>query len=45
MGTLILIGVIIAIGLLGRYAIEEGRRKEAHNKFIRNMNNHGKKKK
>tara|TARA_R110001606_G_scaffold370980_1_gene527621 strand:+ start:855 stop:998 length:144 start_codon:yes stop_codon:yes gene_type:complete len=44
-GVIISIGVIIVIYYLGRYAIREGQRIESHKEFMRNMNNHGKKKK
>ncbi len=44
-GTIILIGVIVAIFYLGRYAIQEGHRIEQQKQFMKNLNNHGKKKK
>jgi uncharacterized protein YxeA len=44
-GTIILIVVIAVTVALGRYAIAEGQRIERQNKFIRNLNNHDKKKK
>ena len=39
MGILILLAVIAAIVLLGRYALAEGHRIEAQKKFMKNMNN------
>ena len=45
MNTIIFIVVIVAIVLLGRYAIAEGQRIESQKKFMRNMNNFDKKKK
>jgi len=39
MGILILLAVIGAIVLLGRYALAEGHRIEAQKKFMKNMNN------
>ena len=42
MGTLILLGVIGVTILLGRYAIAEGQRIEQQKKFMRNMENFGK---
>jgi len=44
-GTFIFIIVMIITILLGRYAITEGHRIENQKKFIKNMNNFGKKKK
>tara|TARA_R110002167_G_scaffold284069_1_gene489271 strand:- start:1426 stop:1608 length:183 start_codon:yes stop_codon:yes gene_type:complete len=40
MNMLILIGVMIAIVLLGRYALTEGRRIESQKKFMKNMNDY-----
>jgi hypothetical protein len=44
-GTFILLIVIVVTVLLGKYAIAEGHRVEQQKKFMRNMNNFGKKKK
>ena len=44
-GTVIFIAVIVAIYYLGRYAISEGHRIEQQKKFMKNLENHGKKKK
>jgi len=41
----ILIATILAIYLLGRYAIKEGQRVERHKKFMSDMNNFNKRKK
>ena len=38
MNTIIFIVVIVAIVLLGRYAIAEGQRAERQKKFMKNMN-------
>jgi hypothetical protein len=43
--TTILMGVIIAIILLGRYAIAEGQRIERQKKFDRNLRNFDSRKK
>jgi len=40
---LFILGIIIVIVFLGRYAIIEGQRAEQHKKFIKSMNEHGKK--
>ena len=40
---LFILGIIIVIVFLGRYAIIESQRAEQHKKFIKNMNEHGKK--
>ena len=45
MGGIIFIITVLAIVLLGRYAISEGQRKEQQKKFHRNMNNFDKNKK
>jgi len=45
MGTLILLGVIGVIVLLGRYAIAEGHRVENHKKFMKDLNEWDKKNK
>jgi len=45
MGTIIAIVVTIITILLGKYAISEGHRIEQQKKFIKNLENHGKKKK
>lgn len=44
-GIILLITVMVIIFYLGRYALSEGRRIESHKEFMKNMNNHGKKKK
>ena len=44
-GTVIFIAVIVATYYLGRYAIREGHRIEEQKKFMKNLENHGKKKK
>ena len=44
-GIVILLVVIFAAYYLGRYAIREGQRIENQKKFIKNLENHGKKKK
>ena len=41
-GTVILIIVIIATVLIGRFAIREGHRVEQHKKFMKNMRDHDK---
>lgn len=38
MTTLILLGVIGGVVLLGRYAIAEGHRVEKHKKFMKDLN-------
>jgi hypothetical protein len=43
MSTLILLAVIAGIILLGRYAIAEGHRVERNKKFMKNLEEHGKK--
>jgi hypothetical protein len=43
-GTFIFIAVMVITVLLGRYALIEGRRMEQQKKFMKNMNNHDKKK-
>tara|TARA_R110002012_G_C11633197_1_gene609968 strand:+ start:710 stop:847 length:138 start_codon:yes stop_codon:yes gene_type:complete len=45
MATIILVTVLVVTFYLGRYAIKEGQRIESHKEFLKNMNNHGKKKK
>ena len=45
MGGLIFVIVIVITIYLGKYALAEGRRIESQKKFMKNMNNHGKKKK
>ena len=40
-----ILGMIIAIWLLGNYAITEGQRREQQKKFMNNMKNFDKKKK
>ena len=45
MATIILVIVLVVTFYLGRYAIKEGQRIESHKEFLKNMNNHGKKKK
>ena len=42
-GTVILLVVIAAVFLLGRYALAEGQRIENHKKFMKNMRDHDKK--
>ena len=42
-GTVILLIVIVAIALLGKYAIAEGERIERHKKFMKDMENYDKK--
>ena len=44
-GTVILLIVIVAIALLGRYAIAEGQRVESQKKFMKNMKEFDKKNK
>ena len=44
-GVVILLIVIVATALLGKYAITEGHRIEQQKKFMRNMNNFDKNKK
>ena len=44
-GTIILLAVIVATILLGRYAIREGHRIEQQKKFIKNMKKFDTKKK
>ena len=44
-GTIIFIAAIIVIYYLGRYALTEGRRIEDQKKFMKNLDNYGKKKK
>jgi len=41
----VIILVIVITFLIGKAAIEEGRRIEEHNKFIKNLNKYDKKKK
>ena len=43
-GMIILISVIVGTILLGRYAIRAGHRIERQKKFMKNMENFGKKK-
>jgi hypothetical protein len=45
MTTLIMLAVMALIILLARYAVAEGRRREAQKKFIKNMNDYDSKKK
>ena len=45
METVIFIAVIVATYYLVRYAIREGHRIEEQKKFMKNLENHGKKKK
>ena len=45
METLILLTVIVGIYYLGRYAIAEGQRVENHKKFMKDLNEWGKKNK
>ena len=42
-GVVILLIVIGAVALLGRWAIAEGQRIEQHNKYMKNMRDHDKK--
>jgi|TARA_B100000287_G_scaffold419612_1_gene458049 hypothetical protein len=44
-GIVIFTGVIVAFYYLGKYAIQEGHRIEEQKKFMKNLENHGKKKK
>ena len=44
-GIVIFIAVIVVTILLGKYAITEGHRIEEQKKFMKNLENHGKKKK
>ena len=44
-GTFIFIAVMVITVLLGRYAIVEGQRIEQQKKFMKNLENHDKKKK
>ena len=44
-GTIILIVVIVATYLLGKFALKEGQRIEQHKKFMRDMENFDKRKK
>ena len=43
METLILLAVIVAMILLGKYALEEGQRIESKKKFMKNMEKYDKK--
>ena len=45
MGTFILLVVILGTVLLGRYALIEGQRIEDQKKFLKNLDEHGKKQK
>jgi hypothetical protein len=45
MGILILIGTIVLIAIIGRYAIAEGHRIESQKKFDRNLRNFDSRKK
>lgn len=45
MGILILIGTIVLIAVIGRYAIAEGQRVENRKKFDRNLRNFDSRKK
>ena len=44
-GTFIIIAVMVITVLLGKYVIVEGQRAEQHKKFMKNLENHDKKKK
>ena len=44
-GVVILLIVIVAVALLGRWAVAEGQRIEQQKKFYRNLENFDKKKK
>ncbi len=45
MGIITLLAIILAVVLLGRYALSEGQRIENQKKFMKNMENFDKKKK
>ena len=38
-GILILLGILLVMYLLGKYAIEQGQRVEQHKKFMKDMEN------
>jgi len=42
-GTFILIVVMVVTVCLGKYAIQEGQRREQYKKFMKDLNNHKKK--
>lgn len=44
-GTIILLIVLLITFLLGRYAIEQGRRIEEHKKFLKNLKDYDNKRK